>query len=77
MNNPAITTIEQSFIADDEPLAQLTSALFQLLNDAAFDVLPHHSINMVLSHVLDHRGDGGLIGVGSVSELIPGFGGVS
>ena len=68
----AITTIEQSFIADDVALAQLTSALFQLLNNSAFDVLPNHSINMVLSHVLDHRGGGGdRIGVGPVSELIP------
>jgi len=80
----AITTIEQSFIADDEPLAQLTSALFQLLNNSAFDALPHHSKSMVMWHTLDHRGmtdaggdDGGHTRMESVSELIPGLGGES
>ena len=72
----AITTIEQSFIADDEPLAQLTSALFQLLNNSAFDVLSHHSKNMVIRHALDHRegDDGSPIRIESLSKFIPGLG---
>ena len=61
----AITTIEQSFIADDVALAQLTSALFQLLNNSAFDALPHHSKSMVMWHVLDHRE---VIGLARVSD---------
>ena len=42
-------TISQTFLAGAEPLAQLTSALFDLLNDPAFDMLPDYGKATILN----------------------------
>jgi hypothetical protein len=51
----AITTIEQSFIADEDQSAQLVSSLLQLLNDKAFNALSHTQKGRVLRVVAATR----------------------
>ena len=56
MNTPAITTTTQTFLTNDEPMAQLMSAMLSLMNNSAFDILPDKSKVIILETLIDLKG---------------------